>query len=310
LLSIPYRSTIQHVIHHSILDYLRIIFSFYLMESSPTQTKSAHPALVPIAIIIAGALIGAGVYFSGTANTGNTPDLPSVTVTDDDHHIGSRDATITVIEYSDLECPFCKRFHTTTERLFQTYGQNGSLALVFRHFPLDSLHTQARPEAEATECVAELGGNESFWKFLNAIYTTTTSNDGLDMSSMPALATQAGVDATAFSLCIESGRHAETVQADQDSGTALGIQGTPYSIFLLKDGSYYTVSGAYPYELLDLTVQATLNGAPATASQGLIDLIGQQGVTDQKINAYITEHLAHYLPQTKSDNQEQAPVAE
>jgi len=282
------------------------------MESSPTQTKSVHPALVPIAIIIAGALIGAGVYFSrtGTANTENTPDLP-------DHRIGSPDAAITVIEYSDLECPFCKRFHATTERLFQTYGQNSSLALVFRHFPLDNLHAQARPEAEATECVAELGGDEAFWKFLNAIYATTASNDGLDMSSMPALATQAGVDATAFSSCIESGRHAETVQADQDSGTALGIRGTPYSIFLLKDGSYYTVSGAYPYELLDLTVQATLNGAPATASQGLIDFYTQldfgpqkKEVSEKLLNAYITEHLAHYLPQTKSDNQEQAPVAE
>ncbi|NTV22091.1 MAG: thioredoxin domain-containing protein [Candidatus Yonathbacteria bacterium] len=271
------------------------------METDTAQQKTMHPALMPIAVIIAGALIGAGIYFSRDGKTANnTPKLPEVTVIEGDHILGSQDAKITIIEYSDLECPFCKRFHETTNRLFQTYGANGDIALVFRHFPLDSLHQQARPEAEATECVAELGGNDAFWSFLNAIYATTTSNDGLDLTQLPVMATQAGVDATAFTACTESGRHAQTVQDDQDGALTLGVEGTPYSVFLLKDGSYYTVGGAYPYELLDITVQATLAGAPAEASQGLLDLIAAPGATDAKINAYIAEHLAQYLPQANT----------
>jgi len=271
-------------------------------HTTPETKKNLHPAIIPGAIVIAGALIGVGIFFSGSDlfnnSKGNTIIQPEVTVTKEDHIDGSADAKIIIVEYSDLECPFCKRYNETTTRILDTYKASGDVALVFRHFPLDNLHEKARPEAEATECVAELGGNNAFWTYLNSIYTITTSNDGLDPAQLPILAGNAGVDITAFNACVASGRSAQKVQDDQDSGTALGIQGTPYSIFLLKDGSYYTVSGAYPYELLDLTIQASLKGAPASASQGLVDLIQRKGVTDQQINAYISTNLAQYLPKT------------
>ena len=268
------------------------------METTTIKQKTTHPIMIPVAIIIAGALIGVGIYFSRT-NTNSEKKItqPKVTVTDTDHLLGSRDADIIIVEYSDLECPFCKRFNDTTTQIMDAYGASGKVALVFSHFPLDGLHQKSRNEAAATECVAELGGNDAFWKYLNGVFTITNSNDSLDPTQLPIIASQIGIDVQAFNSCMTSGRHMNTVQADEDSGKALGIQGTPYSIFLLKDGSYYTVNGAYPYELLDLTIQATLNGAPATVPQRLLDLVAARGTNDQ-INAYITENLAKYLSTT------------
>lgn len=90
---------------------------------------------------------------------------------------GNPDAKITIIEYSDLECPFCKRFHVTMEQVLATYGND--VRVVFRHFPLDSLHKKARTEANAVECAGEQG---KFWEFIDGIFAVTPSNDGLDIT--------------------------------------------------------------------------------------------------------------------------------
>lgn len=90
---------------------------------------------------------------------------------------GNPNAKITIIEYSDLECPFCKRFHATMEQVLATYGND--IRVVFRHFPLDSLHKKARTEANAVECAGEQG---KFWEFIDGIFAVTPSNDGLDIT--------------------------------------------------------------------------------------------------------------------------------
>ncbi len=84
-----------------------------------------------------------------------------------DHVLGASTAPITIIEYSDLECPFCIRFHTTQETIMKEYA--GKIKWVHRHFPLD-FHPDAKPYAYAAECAAEIGGNDAFWKMIDYIF--------------------------------------------------------------------------------------------------------------------------------------------
>jgi len=89
-------------------------------------------------------------------------------ISEKDHVRGNRSAKIKLVEYSDFECPFCQRFHLTAKQVLDEYGND--VAWVYRHFPLDQLHPKARPTAEASECVYELGGDEAFWKFTDEVF--------------------------------------------------------------------------------------------------------------------------------------------
>jgi protein-disulfide isomerase len=90
-------------------------------------------------------------------------------VTAADHIRGDINAPVKIVEFSDIDCPFCKRFHSTMQEVMKTYGDSGKVAWVYRHFPLTQLHPDAANKAEASECVAELGGNDKFWAFVDGL---------------------------------------------------------------------------------------------------------------------------------------------
>ena len=115
-----------------------------------------------------------------------------------DHILGRADAQVKIVEFSDLECPFCKRVHPTLKRIMEEYGESGKVAWIYRHFPLDTLHKKARKEAQATECANELGGNKAFWAYTDKLFEITPSNDRLDLSLLPKIAEDIGVDRAAF----------------------------------------------------------------------------------------------------------------
>ncbi|MBP9819097.1 MAG: thioredoxin domain-containing protein [Candidatus Pacebacteria bacterium] len=104
---------------------------------------------------------------ASTSRLAESEDIEVPALAADDRYLGNINADVVIIEYSDIDCPFCKRFHPTMERIAQEYGSK--IAWVYRHFPLDSLHPEARTKAEATECVAQLAGNEVFWKYLKTL---------------------------------------------------------------------------------------------------------------------------------------------
>lgn len=89
----------------------------------------------------------------------------------DDHYFGSKDAEVVIVEYSDLECPYCAKFHQTMHQLITDY--NGKVAWVYRHLPL-KMHENAEEKAVASECVSELGGNDAFWKYIDNIFEQAT----------------------------------------------------------------------------------------------------------------------------------------
>ena len=122
---------------------------------------------IPLAIIVAGALIGGAVVYTNKNSVGGTTittpkkeplEINIRPIDSTDHIVGNPEAKALLVEYSDTECPFCKMFHATLNRFVDEYGKDGNFTWVYRHFPLDVLHQKARQEAEATECAAELGG--------------------------------------------------------------------------------------------------------------------------------------------------------
>jgi protein-disulfide isomerase len=184
-------------------------------------------------------------------------DLEAVAPIDATDHVrGDANAPLTIVEYSDTECPFCKRFHATMKEVLQAYP--GKVKWVYRHFPLEQLHAKAMKEAQATECVQKLGGTTAFWSFLDSIYDITPSNDGLDLAKLPVLAEKAGVDRAQFEACIASDEGKAKVQKDLENAIATGGTGTPWSILITADGAKYPINGAQPLENLKQIIDAAL----------------------------------------------------
>lgn len=236
-------------------------------ESSKPNTLS-----IPIAIVIAGALIAGAVYM-GTSQSGTRDNVqPQVAerqesgdldqmapITEKDHIRGNPNADVVIVEYSDFECPFCKRFHTTMQQVVSEYGDR--VAWVYRQFPLDQLHpVKARAEAVASECAAELGGNDAFWKFADRFMELTPSNNQTDIETViPQIVREIGLNESAFQTCFESGKYDQHIEEDIQNAVATGGRGTPWSIVVTKSGNKYPLSGAQPYEsvkqLIDLALQ-------------------------------------------------------
>jgi protein-disulfide isomerase len=164
-------------------------------------------------------------------------------VTKDDHILGSIDAPVKVVVYTDLECPYCKKFHESFLGLKDNYIKDGKIAFVYRNFPLESLHSKARPEAEATECVAKLGGNDKYWTYVEKIFEATPSNNGLDLNLLPQFATELGIDKTAFTECQKDKTIADKVVAQETNAQDAAAQGTPYALVTYK-GEFKGTIGA------------------------------------------------------------------
>ena len=219
---------------------------------------------IPVAIIIAGALIAVGIYFNGRSNTTSpTGKTDTAQVSTDsikpidttDHVLGNPKAEIVIVEYSDIECPFCKQFHNTLNQLVKEYGPSGKLAWAFRHFPV---HTNSIKEGEAIECAAEIGGNDAFWKYTDMIFDKTASNNGLDLAELPIIAEKVGLDVPQFQACLDSGKYAEKIEKDRADVLAAGAQGTPYSVIFAKKEKIPLSQGALPYNDMKTIIDTIL----------------------------------------------------
>lgn len=229
-----------------------------------------QPYFVPIAIVVAGVLIaGAFIWANkGPADGTTEPKKVVVTpVTGSDHILGNPNAPIVIVEYSDLECPFCKQFHETMKTVMDEYGPTGKVAWVYRHYPIPQLHPNAPEIAEASECIAELGGNDAFWKFLDAMFAVAPLNERLDMTKLPSLAEQVGVDVEAFNACRSSDRHVAKVTKSVEDALAAGATGTPYSVMVTETGETIPVQGAQPLAAIRTVIDTILADLGSKAPQ-------------------------------------------
>ncbi len=250
---------------------------------------------IPAAIVIAAALIAGAIYLNGRNNaapavatpTENTENITIKPVTEKDHIRGNPNAPIMLVEYSDYDCPFCSQFHSTMRQVMNTYGTDGQVAWVYRHFPLEQLHPNAPEIAAASECVAELGGNAAFWTFTDLVFDekpieTRNGQDYIgstDMSQLPVFAERAGIDRAAFSSCISSGRYDEAIAQDVQEAVAAGGTGTPYTVIVAGNEVLGTIPGAYPFE--------NFTGSNGTLQPGVNQII--RDLVDQVSNQPVQE---------------------
>jgi len=202
------------------------------------------------------------------ATSGDLPDnvlLPTPTPTPDldfeeETHavMGNPDAPVTMIEFSDYQCPFCLRyFNDTLEKVKANYVETGKVFYVFKDFPITQIHPQAPKAAEAAECAGEQG---QYWAMHDRLFQGQQAewNQNPDaVNIFKGYAEELGLDMDAFNDCFDSGKYADEVAADLDEGLRAGVTGTP-SFFI----NGQMVSGAQPYEVFEQVLNAALAQTP------------------------------------------------
>ncbi|MBM3230076.1 DsbA family protein [Candidatus Pacearchaeota archaeon] len=198
-------------------------------------------------------LIGALYVMVGGSSTGNTIAGSAVGVidnddlTDDDAVKGDEDAPVTIVEFSDYECPFCGRwFLQTYPQLKKEYIDTGKVKMVFRDFPL-SFHKNAQMASEAAECVRDKGGDTAYWAFHDILFTKQAQ---LSEANVKTWAKEQGYDVTD---CLAKGTFRKEVLADLADGQAAGVQGTPAFFINGK-----LISGAQPFAVFKQAIDAAL----------------------------------------------------
>ena len=246
------------------------------MEETITQ-KPANPYLIPLAIVVAGGLIAGSLYFGTGGNAtapvaiNNNAEQPSQPapqptgstdavrpVTAEDHIKGNPDAPVKIVEYSDFECPFCKRFHNTMNEIMESeLGTSGQVAWVYRQFPLEQLHpVKAMAESVASECAAELGGNDAFWQFTDRFFEITPSNNRTEIETViPQIVQEIGLDQTAFQTCFDSGKYDQHIEDDIQNAIATGGRGTPWSVVIAPNGKTFPLNGAQPVAAVEQLIK-------------------------------------------------------
>ncbi len=157
--------------------------------------------------------------------------------------LGNPNAFISIIEYSDFQCPFCERAHSGTLSDFRNsdYFKSGEVNLVYKHFPLNSIHPQAQKAAEASECANKQG---KFWSYHNILFE---NQQALDIASLKKYALTLNLDTTKFNKCLDNGEATLRVNNDLQEASIAGGRGTPYFVLINKNGDRKTISGAVPY---------------------------------------------------------------
>ncbi len=216
-----------------------------IASASMRSSKPAYsPFLLPLAILLAGVLISATLlYTRGTAG----PTKPKLKIEKNDIVLGNPRAKAIVYEYTDFQCPFCRKFFVETwPQLKQEYIDTGKVRFVIRQYPLE-FHPMAAPAAQASECAQEQG---KFLEFHDAVFNGQVQKDSQKFSKtimftqndLTQWETTAGLDLTALNTCLVSKKFEAKVKSDQDTGAGLGVRGTP-SFFI---GETF-IEGAYPF---------------------------------------------------------------
>lgn len=193
----------------------------------------------------------ADVRDTGTAAPSPTPTptaapTADITVKDDDHIRGDKNAPITLVEYSDFECPFCTRHQPTLDQILEEY--DGQVKLVYRHYPL-SFHPEAQKAAEASECAGDQG---QFWEMHDKLFALNADSN-LSVANYKLAAGELGLKQSTFDSCLDGGDHAQTVTDELAEGTTYGVNGTPATFV-----NGQLVSGAVPFSSFKTIIDGLL----------------------------------------------------
>jgi|TARA_B100001971_G_C18251734_1_gene578792 protein-disulfide isomerase len=175
-----------------------------------------------------------------------------VTIDNSDPILGDKDADITIVEFSDFQCPFCERAANGAVAEFKqsSYFKNGDVRLAFKHLPLNSIHPQAQKAAEASACAQDQG---KFWEMHDAIFANQRA---LSIDNLKSYAGQIGLNQGKFDSCLDGGKKAGKVANDMKQAGEAGGKGTPYFVLINEDGKTTTVSGAQPWVNFEAAIKS------------------------------------------------------
>ena len=218
--------------------------------------------LVPIAILGSAVILFGAVFLlrsgSSRSASGNLHPELIQDVSASDHVLGSPDAPVKVVEYSDIDCPFCKIFEETMKKVQADYGSD-KVAWVFRHLPLVSNHKDAEHHAEAAECVASQKGSQAFFDFISAIHVMAPEDQKFDPANYGKLLPAIGVDEAKFNDCRAKGTFAQRVADESNEAQEAGATGTPFIVIIPPQGAPRAAfTGALSYEQMKQIVDAGL----------------------------------------------------
>lgn len=212
----------------------------------------AATALFSLLIFGSGALSGLGIDTPAeTIPTGSKTQpaakaaIKEVKVDKTDRIRGNKNAKVTIVEFTDIQCPYCSRYHETLRQVLENYPND--VRLVMKHFPLDSIHPYARKAAEATECA---GDQDKFWEYTDKLYENQAS---LSEEYIKQAAQEIGLNTVKFNDCLATGKFKAKVDADIAYGRTLGVQGTPGSFI-----NGLSVPGNLPYTSIEPLIKEAL----------------------------------------------------
>lgn len=183
------------------LLFVILVWSLYRQKNQSPTSKSAK------------------LGFTATDVASTTPTSSAPIATDDDPSVGPKEARITIVEFSDFECPFCKQAFPIIRELMVKYGDR--VRFIHRDFPITQIHDKAQKAAEAGECADEQG---KFWALHDKIFQYAPA---IAVSDLKRYAQETGLDTARFNACLDNAQFAAEVQQDFQDGVALGVRGTP-----------------------------------------------------------------------------------
>ena len=234
------------------------------LQAGTENQSASNPLLIPIAIIIAGALIGGSVLYSNSGRPTAAPQLGAIRAgkavdntellkqaQTDLRTLGNPDAPVVIVEFADFQCPFCgKFFRESGTKIIEQYVKAGKARFVYRDFAF--LGPESTAAAEASRCA---GDQNAFWQYHDYLYTHQQGeNQGaFSKERLKEFATVLNLDTATFNSCLDAGVHRDQVQKDLDLGRSLGVDGTPATF--VNDQSF---NGALPYEQFQVAIEAEL----------------------------------------------------
>ncbi len=234
-----------------------------MIETSeqPKPRSSYINMILPGAIVAAAIVISASLFLTRTQGTANiyaptpTNDKPvAVVVDDDDHILGNVNAKVTILEFSDFQCPFCRQFFEQSfSQIKSEYVDTGKVRIVYKHMPL-SFHPAAQPAAVAAECA---GAQGMFWEMHDVIFEqqakSGTGTIQFTESDLKKWAATLKLNTTTFNQCLSSDVYDAAIKKDNDYALSLGLNGTPS--FIINGNK---VVGAQPFEVFKSVIEAEL----------------------------------------------------
>ena len=190
------------------------------------------------------------------------PNVQPISISvDDDPVRGNQDAPITIVEFSDFQCPFCARFQIQTLPLIsEQYIETGKVKFVYRDFPIQNIHPNSMPAAAASECAHE---QDKYWEYHDALFKNQGVWDKAEITSAITIfkefATQLDLKQDQFDACLNSGKYIEEINNDLKDGQKYGVTGTPGFFIGNEEIGFVKINGAQPFETFKSVIDSQLN---------------------------------------------------